>query len=122
MRTLLVLAVLGALLAPSAAASSRVTLVAASEDARLLHWEAVPGADGYTVYRGASPDRVVALGQTDVPLYLDDAPAPGLDVYVVVAWSSGSDSGSISTSSGPACVTFYDGLRFRLNVRGCLVT
>lgn len=117
MRTLILLALVGMTLTPATAAPPPAEV----PDATLLSWAPVPGATHYTVHRGASPEQLVPIGETVAPVFLDDAPAPGLTVYAVTAWVDGEESDSLSPSQGgPACVQVFSGLRFRLNLRSCL--
>lgn len=124
MRSMLVLALIGIALAPSALASQGLFIVADAPDATLLTWEPVPDAAYYTIYRGPSPDHLVAIGQADVPLFVDESPAATLPHYAITAWVDGVETSILTTSSSPggrpACVQLFDGLKFRVNVQNCL--
>ena len=103
MRALMLLAVLGLGLTPSAAATPAppfaLVVSELDEDATLLSWSPVAGAASYVVYHGLTEERLVPIGVTARPFFLDDRPLEG--VYRVLPSGSQAES---DTSSGGSCV------------------
>lgn len=125
MRTLILLALVASTLAPSVAAwrPGEAVVLAEVPDATLLTWSPVPGATHYAIYRGPTPDDLVRVGESQAPLFVDDAPSGDLTYYAVTAFVDGQESDTLARSDGgPACLQVFDGLRFRLNLKRCLTT
>jgi len=57
----------------------------------IVTWSPAPNAISYAVYRGASLDDLVLLGETPATFWHDEDPLPGESWYVILSQAAASD-------------------------------